>query len=43
MKMDPVAGDIDNHTQLEQEHAGRVEHGQGCQQTHCSTPRRVDH
>ena len=43
--MEPVAGDVDDHGQLEQEHEGGVEGGQGRQQTHgrASVSQHVQH
>jgi len=37
MQMNPVAGDIDGHAQLEKESVLRVEETQGDHQTHCAT------
>ena len=41
VEVEPVAGDVDRHAQLEEEHAGRVEGGQRRQQTHRRTPNKI--
>ena len=38
VEVQPVAGDVDGHGQLEEEHKGGVESGQGSQQAHGSAP-----
>ena len=38
MHVQPVAGDVDGHGELEQKHEAGVEGGEGGQQTHGGAP-----
>jgi len=38
VQVDPVAGDVDRHAELEEEHERRVEGAEAGQQAHSSTP-----